>query len=52
MAINPTHVGMNRSLIRAAYMAVKDMTLTAEEYRRVEDMLRLRYDDQRRNAIP
>ena len=36
---------------RAAYMAVKVMTLTAEEYRRVEDMLRLRYDDLRRNAM-
>ena len=36
---------------RAAYMAVNGMKLTAEENRRVEDMLRLRYDDLRRNAM-
>ena len=36
---------------RAAFVLAKGITLTAEEYRRVEEMLRLRYDDLRRGAM-
>lgn len=36
---------------RVAFEAAKGLVLTSEEYRRVEDMLRLRYDDLRQNAM-
>lgn len=36
---------------QAAYQRAKGMELTGEEYRQIEDMLRLRYDDLRRNAM-
>ncbi len=34
-----------------AFHLARGMTLTGEEYRQVEDMLRLKYDDLRRNAM-
>lgn len=36
---------------QTAFLCAKGMTLTQEEYRRVEEMLRLKYDDLRRNAM-
>lgn len=35
---------------RTAYYLCKELELTAEEFRKVEDLLRLRYEDLRRNA--
>ncbi len=35
----------------AAFTAAKDMSLRKEEYLRIEDMLRLRYEDLRQNAM-
>ena len=36
---------------QTAFTIAKGMTLNGEEYRQVEDMLRLKYDDLRRNAM-
>lgn len=36
---------------QAAFEQAKGLALTGEEYRQVEDMLRLKYDDLRRNAM-
>ena len=36
---------------QAAFQRANGMELTADEYRRIEDMLRLRYDDLRRNGM-
>lgn len=35
---------------RTAYYLCKELALTSEEFRKVEDLLRLRYEDLRRNA--
>lgn len=36
---------------QVAFQRAKGMELTADEYRQIEDMLRLRYDDLRRNSM-
>ena len=36
---------------KAAFQRAKGMALTSEEYRKIEDMLRLKYDDLRRNVM-
>ena len=41
----------NKDTRQAAFLRAKRMQLRAEEYRQIENMLRLRYDDLRRNAM-
>jgi len=41
----------NTDTRRAAFAQANGMVLRTEEYRQIEDMLRLRYDDLRRNAM-